>query len=109
MKYAIISDIHGNTNAFKAALLDAKNRGCGKVVCLGDLTGYGDDSLGCVKLAMARLDVCLMAFLNSILVLVDPSLSKTNTSSFITKVVVVPSIPDISDSSYTALNSLSPK
>ena len=27
----------------------------------------------------------------------------------ITKVVVVPSIPDISDSSYTALNSLSPK
>ena len=60
MKYAIISDIHGNTNAFKAALLDAKKRGCGKVVCLGDLTGYGDDSLGCVKLAMARLDVCLM-------------------------------------------------
>ena len=60
MKYAIISDIHGNTNAFNAALLDAKKRGCGKVVCLGDLTGYGDDSLGCVKLAMARLDVCLM-------------------------------------------------
>ena len=53
MKYAVISDIHGNTNAFKAALLDAKKRGCGKVVCLGDLTGYGDDSLGCVKLAMA--------------------------------------------------------
>ena len=39
MKYAVISDIHGNTNAFKAALLDAKKRGCGKVVCLGDLTG----------------------------------------------------------------------
>ena len=60
MKYAIISDVHGNLAAFKAALADAKKRGCGKIVCLGDLTGYGDDSVGCVKLAMKRVDVCLM-------------------------------------------------
>lgn len=60
MKYAIISDIHGNTPAFKTALADAKKRGCGKVICLGDLTGYGDDSAGCVKLAMRRVDMCLM-------------------------------------------------
>lgn len=60
MKYAIISDIHGNTEAFKAVLADAKKRGCGKVICLGDLTGYGNDSVGCVKLAMKKVDVCLM-------------------------------------------------
>lgn len=60
MKYAIMSDIHGNTAAFKAALADAKKRGCGKITCLGDLTGYGEDSVGCVKLAMKATDVCLM-------------------------------------------------
>ena len=60
MKYALLSDIHGNLAAFKAALADAKKRGCAKVVCLGDLTGYGDESAKCVALAMKRTDVCLM-------------------------------------------------
>ena len=60
MKYALLSDIHGNLAAFKAALADAKKRGCAKVVCLGDLTGYGDESAKCVALAMKRMDVCLM-------------------------------------------------
>ena len=40
MKYAIMSDIHGNLEAFKAAVSDARKRGCGMMVCLGDLTGY---------------------------------------------------------------------
>ena len=40
MKYAIISDIHGNLGAFKRAVADAKKRKCQKIICLGDLTGY---------------------------------------------------------------------
>ena len=60
MKYAIISDVHGNLKAFKSALADAKKRGCGKIVCLGDLTGYGEEGDKCVALAMMKTDVCLM-------------------------------------------------
>lgn len=60
MKYAIMSDIHGNLEAFKAAVSDARKRGCGMMVCLGDLTGYGDQSRECVDFAMKTMDVCLM-------------------------------------------------
>ena len=60
MKYAIISDVHGSLKAFKSALADAKKRRCSKIVCLGDLTGYGAESDKCVALAMTRTDVCLM-------------------------------------------------
>ena len=41
MKYAIISDIHGNLEAFKRAVAYAKKRKCQKIICLGVLTGYG--------------------------------------------------------------------
>ena len=34
MKYATISDIHGNLAAFKRVVADAKKRKCNKVVCL---------------------------------------------------------------------------
>ena len=60
MKYAIISDIHGNLAAFKQTLVDARKRGCEKIICLGDLTGYGKQSVECVELAMREVDVCLM-------------------------------------------------
>jgi len=60
MKYAIISDIHGNLPAFKRAVADAKKRKCQKIICLGDLTGYGKQSKECVDFAMSHVDICLM-------------------------------------------------
>lgn len=60
MRYAIISDIHGDLAAFKRAVADAKKRRCSKIVCLGDLTGYGEQSKECVDFAMRMTDVCLM-------------------------------------------------
>lgn len=60
MKYAIISDIHGNLAAFKWTLADARKRGCEKIICLGDLTGYGKRSVECVELAVKEVDACLM-------------------------------------------------
>ena len=41
MKYAIISDVHANETALRAVLEDAKRHGAEKVVCLGDVVGYG--------------------------------------------------------------------
>ena len=60
MKYAIMSDIHGNLEAFKRAVADAKKRKCKKIICLGDLTGYGKQSKACIEYAMRNVDMCLM-------------------------------------------------
>jgi len=41
MLIACLSDIHGNLPALEAAVADAKARGASRVVCAGDMTGYG--------------------------------------------------------------------
>ncbi len=41
MKLAIISDIHGNFDAFQKVLEDIKTARINQVVCLGDCIGYG--------------------------------------------------------------------
>ncbi len=41
MRIAIISDIHGNLPALEAAVADAERRSADRIVCAGDLVGYG--------------------------------------------------------------------
>jgi hypothetical protein len=42
MKISILSDIHGNLPALEAVLRHARSRGAAeRIICLGDLTGYG--------------------------------------------------------------------
>ncbi len=41
MLIAFISDIHGNLPALKAAVSDAKSRSAARIICAGDITGYG--------------------------------------------------------------------
>ncbi|EGO86803.1 serine/threonine protein phosphatase, partial [Clostridium botulinum C str. Stockholm] len=41
MRIAIFSDIHGNIEALKAVLENIKSKNVHRVVCLGDLVGYG--------------------------------------------------------------------
>ncbi|MCX7915469.1 MAG: metallophosphatase family protein [Verrucomicrobiae bacterium] len=48
MKYAILSDIHGNLEALQAVLQDAKQQGCTHYVCLGDIVGYGPNPRECL-------------------------------------------------------------
>lgn len=43
-RIAIISDIHGNIPALEEILLDIKNRGIKRIICLGDIAGKGPDS-----------------------------------------------------------------
>ena len=52
MKYAIISDIHANLTALKNVLADSKAQGVEKIVCLGDVVGYGP--LPAETVALAR-------------------------------------------------------
>ena len=43
MRYLVISDIHANIQALDAVLDDARAAGFDRVLCLGDLVGYGAD------------------------------------------------------------------
>jgi predicted phosphodiesterase len=52
--FLIVSDIHGNREALEAVLADAKG-GYDRIVCLGDLAGYGADPNFVVE--WARADV----------------------------------------------------
>lgn len=48
MKTGIISDIHGNFEALKAVLDALKKEKVDRIVCLGDVVGYGPDPNLCI-------------------------------------------------------------
>ena len=41
MRIAVISDIHGNLEAFIEVLVDIDQSGVAEIICLGDIVGYG--------------------------------------------------------------------
>ncbi len=41
MRYAIVSDLHANLQAWNAVLLDIRSSRVDHIICLGDLIGYG--------------------------------------------------------------------
>lgn len=55
MRYAVLSDIHGNLEALRAVLADADDR-ADAVLCLGDVVGYGADPGACIELIGERSD-----------------------------------------------------
>jgi len=57
---AVISDIHGNAEALRAVLDDIDRRGAERIICLGDIIGYGPDPLECVDLVRKRCAWSLM-------------------------------------------------
>ena len=57
MRTALVSDIHGNLAAFEVALRDVEARGADRIVCLGDVVGYGPDPEACVALVRERCAV----------------------------------------------------
>lgn len=52
MRYAIISDIHGNHQALGAVRQSLKKEQADEVICLGDIVGYGGDPGLCLKETM---------------------------------------------------------
>ena len=49
MRFAIISDVHANLEAFEAVLADARDNKCTDFVCLGDVVGYNANPHECVE------------------------------------------------------------
>lgn len=52
MKFAIISDIHGNYEAFQTLLKKLNERGINHIINLGDIVGYGADPVKCLETIM---------------------------------------------------------
>ena len=60
MRTALISDIHGNAEALRTVLADIDAKGVERIICLGDIIGYGPDPLECVDLVRKRCAWSLM-------------------------------------------------
>lgn len=50
MKYAIISDVHGNLEALQRVLTEIDKKKVDEILCLGDLVGYGPNPNECVDI-----------------------------------------------------------
>ncbi|GAB4156158.1 MAG: metallophosphoesterase family protein [Planctomycetota bacterium] len=57
---AFISDIHSNTEALTACLEEIDRLGCSRIVCLGDIIGYGPEPRATLKAVMERAEFSLL-------------------------------------------------
>jgi predicted phosphodiesterase len=60
MRIAVISDIHGNLEAFQAVLADMEHSRVEAAVCLGDNIGYGPEPEEVVRLVRERNIPCVI-------------------------------------------------
>lgn len=60
MRVAVLSDIHGNYEALQAAVTDLDSQKPDRVICLGDMIGYGPDPGRVVQLVRQRGFECLV-------------------------------------------------
>src|SRR5512133_3373497 len=59
MRYAILSDIHGNLEALQAVLNDISGRAIDQILCLGDIVGYYPDPEICIDLIKEKTNLCV--------------------------------------------------
>ena len=55
MRYAFVSDIHGNLTAWNTVLQDMAVHRIDRIVCLGDVVGYGPQPAECLKSVYSRV------------------------------------------------------
>ncbi len=60
MRTAVISDIHSNLEALNAVLDHIDQQGVDKIICLGDILGYGPNPKECAQLVAERCEWSLM-------------------------------------------------
>jgi predicted phosphodiesterase len=59
LRYAIISDIHSNLEALQAVLKTIEQEKIDKIVCLGDIVGYGPYPNECIELVQQNCEIIL--------------------------------------------------
>ena len=60
MRTAVISDIHANLEALQAVLDQIDTQNVDRIICLGDILGYGPSPVQCVDLVAERCEWSLM-------------------------------------------------
>lgn len=60
MRYGIISDIHGNREALESSLTVLYEAGIDRLVCLGDIVGYGAEPDQCCDIVREHADVTVI-------------------------------------------------
>jgi diadenosine tetraphosphatase ApaH/serine/threonine PP2A family protein phosphatase len=56
VKRALISDIHGNLEGLQAVLKDIRQMGVTRIMCLGDIVGYGPNPVECLDTVMKNCE-----------------------------------------------------
>jgi diadenosine tetraphosphatase ApaH/serine/threonine PP2A family protein phosphatase len=59
VRYAIISDIHSNLEALEAVRTEIAGLGADKVLCLGDIVGYGASPAECIAVVRQLADIAI--------------------------------------------------
>lgn len=60
MRFAIISDIHSNLEALQAVIKRIEQEKVERIVCLGDVIGYGASPNECCEIVRNKVDFCLL-------------------------------------------------
>lgn len=60
MRQALISDIHGNLEALKAVMADIQLQKVERIVCLGDIVGYGPNPCQCLDIVMQKCSLTIL-------------------------------------------------
>ena len=60
MRQALISDIHSNLEALTTVLADIARQKIDRIVCLGDIVGYGPNPGECLDLGIAKADLTIL-------------------------------------------------
>jgi len=50
VRYAVLADIHANLQALEAVCADVRRAGAERMLCLGDIVGYGADPRECLQM-----------------------------------------------------------
>ena len=75
MRYAVVSDLHANLQAWNAVLLDIRSSHVDRIICLGDMVGYGPNPAEVLKSAYANIDHFLLGNHDAVVCgKMDPSL-----------------------------------
>jgi predicted phosphodiesterase len=59
MRWALLADVHANLEALRAVLRDLEGWPGYRLLCAGDLIGYGPDPTACLELLFERNAVCV--------------------------------------------------
>jgi predicted phosphodiesterase len=60
VRHALISDIHSNFEALTTVLADIARQKIDRIICLGDIVGYGPNPCECLDLVMSKSEVTIL-------------------------------------------------